>query len=59
MSQKLYYLTTEITPFADVTPLGNFSAKVPLALQEKGHDVRTVIPKYGYCLLYTSPSPRD
>lgn len=48
MSQKLYYLTTEITPFADVTPLGEFSAKVPLALQEKGHDVRTVIPKYGY-----------
>ena len=48
MSQKLYYLTTEITPFADVTPLAEFSAKVPLALQEKGHDVRTVIPKYGY-----------
>ena len=48
MSKKLYYLTTEITPFANVTSLGDFSAKVPLALQEKGHDIRTIIPKYGY-----------
>lgn len=48
MSQKLYYLTTEITPFANVTHLGEFSAKVPLLLQEKGHDIRTIIPKYGY-----------
>ncbi len=48
MPQKLYYLTTEITPFANVSGLGEFSAKVPLALQEKGHDIRTIIPKYGY-----------
>jgi len=48
MSKKLYYLTTEITPFANVSLLGDFSAKVPLALQEKGHDIRTIIPKYGY-----------
>jgi len=48
MSQKLYYLTTEITPFANVSGLGEFSANVPLALQEKGHDIRTIIPKYGY-----------
>ena len=25
-----------------------FSTRVPLALQEKGHDIRTIIPKYGY-----------
>jgi starch synthase len=48
MSKKLYYLTTEIIPFANVTPLAEFSTKVPLALQEKGHDIRTIIPKYGY-----------
>ena len=48
MPKKLYYLTTEIIPFADVTPLAEFSTKVPLALQEKGHDIRTIIPKYGY-----------
>jgi len=48
MPQKLYYLTTEITPFANVSGLAEFSAKVPLALQGKGHDIRTIIPKYGY-----------
>ena len=48
MPKKLYYLTTEIAPFANVSGLGEFSAKVPLALQEKGHDIRTIIPKYGY-----------
>ena len=36
MPKKLYYLTTEIIPFADVTPLAEFSTKIPLALQEKG-----------------------
>ena len=48
MPKKIYYLTTEIIPFADVTSLARFSTLVPLFLQEKGHDIRTVIPKYGY-----------
>ena len=48
MPKKIYYLTTEILPFADVTSLARFSTIVPLFLQEKGHDIRTVIPKYGY-----------
>ena len=48
MPKKLYFLTTEIVPFADVTSLAMFSTRVPLALQEKGHDIRTIIPKYGY-----------
>lgn len=48
MSKKLYFLTTEIIPFADVTSLADFSTKIPLALQEKGHDIRTILPKYGY-----------
>ncbi|NQV37466.1 MAG: glycogen/starch synthase [Candidatus Marinimicrobia bacterium] len=48
MSQKIFYLTTEITPFANTGTLGDYSAKVPLLLQEKGHDIRTAIPKYGY-----------
>jgi len=48
MSKKLYYITTEIAPFANVSSLSKFSARVPLFLQEKGHDIRTIIPKYGY-----------
>ena len=48
MPKKIYYLTTEIVPIANVTSLAMFSTRVPLALQEKGHDIRTIIPKYGY-----------
>lgn len=48
MSRKLFFLTTEITPFAKTGPLADYSAKVPLLLQEKEHDIRTMIPKYGF-----------
>lgn len=45
---KFFYMTTEIIPFANTSSLAPFSTKVPLMLQEKGHDIRTIIPKYGY-----------
>lgn len=45
---KLFYMTTEIIPFANTSSLAPFSTKVPLLLQDKGHDIRTIIPKYGY-----------
>jgi len=48
MSLKLFYLTTEISPFANTSPLGDFSVKIPLALQNAGHDIRTILPKYGF-----------
>ena len=48
MPKKLYFITTEIIPFANVTSLADFSTKIPLFLQEYGHDIRTIIPKYGY-----------
>ena len=48
MSLKIFYLTTEIIPFANTSSLAAFSAKVLLLLQDKQHDIRTIIPKYGY-----------
>ena len=48
MKLKIFYLTTEIVPFANISSLAEFSAKVPLLLQDKEHDIRTMIPKYGY-----------
>ena len=48
MSLKLFYLTAEISPFANTSHLADYSVKVPLALQELGHDIRTIIPKYGF-----------
>ena len=48
MSLKLFFLTTEITPFAHTSNLGEYSVHIPLTLQTMGHDIRTMIPKYGF-----------
>ena len=48
MSLKLFYLTAEISPFANTSHLADYSVNVPLALQDLGHDIRTIIPKYGF-----------
>ena len=48
MSKKIYFSTTEIIPFAGVSSLAEFSTNVPLNLQELGHDIRTILPKYGF-----------
>ena len=48
MSKKIYFSTTEIIPFASVSSLADFSTNVPLHLQESGHDIRTILPKYGF-----------
>ena len=48
MAKKIYFSTTEIIPFANVSSLAEFSTKVPFHLQELGHDIRTILPKYGF-----------
>tara|TARA_B100002052_G_scaffold298083_1_gene330497 strand:- start:2553 stop:3386 length:834 start_codon:yes stop_codon:yes gene_type:complete len=48
MSKKIFFSTTEIIPFANVSSLAEFSTNVPLHLQELGHDIRTILPKYGF-----------
>ncbi len=48
MSKKLFYVTTEMSPFASVSPLGDFSVDIPLKLQAMEHDLRTIAPKYGF-----------
>ncbi len=35
-------------PFASVSSLAEFSTNVPSHLQELGHDIRTILPKYGF-----------
>ena len=46
--KKIYFSTTEIVPFANVSNLANYSTAVPAILQELGHDIRTILPKYGF-----------
>lgn len=46
--KKIYFSTTEIVPFANVSSFASFSTGVPAMLQELGHDIRTILPKYGF-----------
>ena len=39
---------SEIVPFANVSNIAAFSTAVPTLLQELGHDIRTILPKYGF-----------
>ena len=48
MSKKIYFSTTEIVPFANVSNIAPFSTAVPTLLQDFGHDIRTILPKYGF-----------
>jgi len=48
MPMKIYFLTSEITPFAETGILAQFSKHIPFRLQEKKHDIRITAPKYGF-----------
>tara|TARA_X000000368_G_scaffold103187_1_gene79748 strand:+ start:5990 stop:6796 length:807 start_codon:yes stop_codon:yes gene_type:complete len=48
MTKKLFYITSEMDPFASVSHLSDLSVQIPLGLQEKGNDVRCLMPKYGF-----------
>lgn len=48
MSQKkILYITQEILPYLPETQISNISRHLPQAIQEKGHEIRTFMPKYG------------
>ena len=48
MSQKkILYITQEILPYLPETEISNISRHLPQAIQEKGHEIRTFMPKYG------------
>ena len=44
---KVLYITQEIAPYVPSTALGQFSLDLSQAIQEKGAEVRTFMPKYG------------
>lgn len=41
------YLSQEITPYLDETPMGSFARWLPQYIQENGSDVRVFMPRYG------------
>lgn len=48
MALKIYLLSSEISPFAEQYSLASFAEKVPTLLKEKDHDIRLIMPKYGF-----------
>ncbi len=48
MSRRIYFLTTEIEPFAATYELARFSNKIPAVFNEKKQDLRIITPRYGF-----------
>jgi starch synthase len=46
--RNILFLSTEVYPFAKTGGLADVSASLPQALRELGHDVRVMMPKYGF-----------
>src|ERR1035437_284165 len=46
--RSVLFLSTEVYPFAKTGGLADVSAALPQALRELGHDVRVMMPKYGF-----------
>jgi starch synthase len=46
--RNVLFLSTEVYPFAKTGGLADVSAALPQALRELGHDVRVMMPKYGF-----------
>lgn len=45
--KKILYITQEIYPYLDESPIANTSRYLPQAIQEKGNEIRAFMPKYG------------
>ena len=44
---KILFITSEVVPFIKTGGLADVSSALPQKLQEQGHQVRIVVPKYG------------
>jgi len=44
---KILYVASEVAPFAKTGGLADVASALPKALQDLGHDIRVMMPKYG------------
>ncbi|HBG41998.1 MAG TPA: glycogen synthase [Porphyromonadaceae bacterium] len=45
--KKILYITQEIYPYLEESTISNISRYLPQAIQERGREIRTFMPKYG------------
>lgn len=46
-AEKILFITQEITPFVPETEISKVGRELPQAIQEKGREIRTFMPKWG------------
>ncbi len=46
-AKKVLFITQEITPYVPETPMSLIGRKLPQAIQDKGREIRTFMPKWG------------
>lgn len=44
---RVLYVSQEITPYLDETPMGHIARFLPQGIQERGKEIRTFMPRYG------------
>ena len=47
MAKKILFINQETIPYVPETELAVMGKKVPQLIQEKGHEIRTFMPKWG------------
>ena len=46
-ANKVLFITQEITPYVSESEMANIGRNLPQAIQEKGREIRTFMPKWG------------
>ena len=44
---RILYVASEINPFLQTTDVADYVRKLPQAMQEKGAEIRILVPRFG------------
>ena len=44
---KVLFVSSEITPYLEESPIGTIGRKLPQGIQERGKEIRTFMPRFG------------
>ena len=47
-AKRILFITQEITPYLPETEISRKCRNLPQAIQEKGREIRTFVPRYGH-----------